>query len=285
HPDCVGSHEGYRRNGNLGQHLRKCVRPDKLNTTAVERDGLPGRRWLRCAAGKACKASRRFADICNHNRHAREPNRAVRVREPARLPYSVLSVVRENLNPSFRHFGWLNTRNREGRRSCPGAGIDWTLQLNERPYAKAILGKAAVCPGSIRHHKCCKLHSGVARCRGLKFTAERCINGLEQNLNVAARQHGGNVSRACQLRRAAFGLGWVWVCAGRRHKASARKSRVWGLLTTHEMPAMVQKNLGGKWKLPIGLCVSAQLLRLRSGGPSRRCSAAKSYELAPSHCL
>src|SRR5215510_10545982 len=56
-------------------------------------------------------------------------------------------------------------------------------------------------------------------------------------------------------------------------------------MITHEMPDMVQENLVGQWKLPIGLCVSAQLLRLRSEGPSRRCSAAKSYELAPSHCL
>src|SRR5262249_62375944 len=155
------------------------------------------------------------------------------VREPARLPYSVLSVVRENLNPSFRHFGWLNTRNREGRRSCPGAGIDWTLQLNERPYAKAILGKATVCPGSIRHHKCCKLHSGVARRRGLKFTAERCISGLEQNLNVAARQHGGNVCRACQLRRAALRIGIDLYWCRRRGKARGRKGPAFGLLIPH----------------------------------------------------
>ncbi len=50
------------------------------------------------------------------------------------------------LNAPFRHFGGLDTRNREGRRSWPGASIDRTLQLNERPYAKAILGKAAVVP-------------------------------------------------------------------------------------------------------------------------------------------
>jgi hypothetical protein len=46
---------------------------------------------------------------------------------------------------------------------------------------------------------------------------------------------------------------------------------------------MVQENLVGKWKLPIGVCVSAQLLRLRSVRPSRRCSTKKSDELAPLH--
>src|SRR5262245_56687414 len=119
----------------------------------------------------------------------------------------MLSVVRENLNASFRHFGRLDTRNREGRSSYPSAGIDRTLQLNERSHAKAILSKAAVCPGSVRHHKGCKLHSGVARHRGVKFTAECGISRLEQNLDIAARQHSGDVTRACQLRRTALRIG------------------------------------------------------------------------------
>ena len=132
------------------------------------------------------------------------PSAPFGVREPARLPHGVLSVVRKNLNAPFRHFGGLDARNREGRRSCSGAGIDWTLQLNERPYPKAIFSKAAVCPGSIRHNKGCELHSGVARHCGVKFTAERGISGLEQNLDIAARQHSGDVARACQLRRTAL---------------------------------------------------------------------------------
>jgi hypothetical protein len=51
-------------------------------------------------------------------------------------------------------------------------------------------------------------------------------------------------------------------------------------MIAHEVPDMVQENLVGKWKLPIGLCVSARLLRLRSERPSCRCSTKKSDEFA-----
>ncbi len=39
-----------------------------------------------------------------------------------------------------------------------------------------------------------KMHSGMALQRGIEFAAERRIGGLEQNFEIAARQHGGDVA-------------------------------------------------------------------------------------------
>ena len=175
------------------------------------------------------------------------------MREPARLPDHVLGAVGEDLDAALRHFAWLDPREREGGRSGRSAGVDRALHLDQRAHAEAGLGEPAMRRGGIGHREGREMHAGMAREARIELAAERRVGGLEQHLDIAACEHGGDVAGAGRLRRAARGIGIDLDRHRRGRKAGACERACGGFRIAHEMADMVEENLVGDGELAVRL--------------------------------
>ena len=92
------------------------------------------------------------------------------------------------------------------------------------------------------------MHAGIARQRGVEFPAERRVGGLEQHLDVAAREHPGDVSGAG---RRAVGIGLHR--DRRRREAGARQRRAGLLRIADKMPDVIEEDFAADRKLAVGL--------------------------------
>ena len=137
HPDAVGAHERQRGDRDLGQHARETIGGDELDASAVERDRRPDAAVTALRPVKRAKRVRRLLDIGDRDGQAAQAERAIGMRQPARLPDHVLRPVGEHLDAAFRHLAWLDSRDREGGGPGCAAGIDRALHLHQRPQAKA----------------------------------------------------------------------------------------------------------------------------------------------------
>jgi hypothetical protein len=122
-----------------------------------------------------------------------------------------------------RHLAHFHTRNGKGRRYGLPAGVDRSLHLDQRPHPKPARREPAVGGGGIGHSEGNNMHAGMARETGIEFAGEGSVRGLEQDFDIAARKHRGDVAGASQPRRSAVGI-WIDLNRYRRGcKAGARQ--------------------------------------------------------------
>ncbi len=101
------------------------------------------------------------------------------------------------------------------------------------------------------------MHAAIARQARLELAAERRVRGSEQDLDIAAREHGGDIAGAGRLRGATAGIGIDLDRDRGRGKARTRKRARGGVGIGHEVRDMVEEDLAGERKLSIGLRLSA----------------------------
>ena len=118
----------------------------------------------------------------------------------------------------------------------PVDGFDRALKLHQRPHGKARVGQAPVRTLGVGHRECREVHPGMARQRQIEFAPERRVGGLEQDLDIAAGEHGGDVAGSG---RRAVGIG-LHRLRGRR-EARPRQRAACGSLIADEMPDVVEK--------------------------------------------
>ena len=82
--------------------------------------------------GEAGKARGRLLHVGDGDHEVEQRLRAVRVREPARLPYGRFGPVGQNLDAALGHLAGLVTHDRECRRARPARGIDRPLHVDQR---------------------------------------------------------------------------------------------------------------------------------------------------------
>ena len=198
---------GSRGSGDFGKQSRDtCLAEHKLHLPAVEREGRlrrirsPGPCWPVNRSKRAAASATSALAITTIDQR----QRTIRMREPARLPHRVLGAVRQNLDAAFRHRAALEPDHREGGNARPGDGLDRPLELHQRPHGKARLGQAPVRASRIGNRECREVHAGMARQRQIELASERRVGGLEQHLDIAAAEHGGDVAGAG---RRAVGIG------------------------------------------------------------------------------
>ena len=98
-----------------------------------------------------------------------------------------------------------------------------------------------------------EVHARMACECGIEFAAERRVGGLEQELDIAAREHGGHVAGAGDLRRAACRIG-VDLNRNRRGREPRTRQRLRRRFrVAYEMGDMVEENLAGKGELAVRL--------------------------------
>ena len=88
-----------------------------------------------------------------------------------------------------------------------------------------------------------KVHAAVARETCVELAAERRVRGLEQHLDIAAREHGGDIAGAGTLRRAAGRIGINLNGDGRGGEARPRERAARRIGIAYEMADMVEENL------------------------------------------
>ena len=86
----------------------------------------------------------------------------------------------------------------------------------------------------------------MVRQRQIEFASERRVGGLEQNLDIAAAEHGGDVAGAG---RRAVGIGLHRL--GRRREARPRQRPAGGSRVADEMPDVVEKNFAADRQLAV----------------------------------
>ena len=164
--------------------------------------------------------------------------RAVRMREPALLPHGVLGVVGEHLDAAFRHLAELDPRHREGRGCGARLGADRTLKRRQRPRTETRFAKPPMPRAGIGDREGGELQARMARQRRLELAAERGVRGLEQHLDIAAREHRADIAGAG---RPAVGRDLHRL--RRRRKSGAHQRRGRSLRVAHEMADVIEKNL------------------------------------------
>ncbi len=92
----------------------------------------------------------------------------------------------------------------------------------------------------------------IAREPGVELAAERRVGGLEQHLDVAAREHRRDVAGAGELRRSARRIGIDLHGQRRRCEARAHERLRRGLRIAHEMADVVEEDLAAERQLPVG---------------------------------
>ena len=93
----------------------------------------------------------------------------------------------------------------------------------------------------IGHGKGRKMQSGVTAKRRVEFAAKRRVRGLEQDFEITARQHRGDVAgsgRARAARRSGLDLNRY----RRRREAAARQRPASRFAVAHEMPDVIEKD-------------------------------------------
>ena len=96
------------------------------------------------------------------------------------------------------------------------------------------------------------MNARIARQPGVELAPERRVGGLEQHLQVAAREHRRDVAGAGELRRPAVRVGIDLHGQRCRREAGARERLRGGLRVAHEMADMIEENLAGKRQLAVG---------------------------------
>ena len=197
-------------------------------------------------AGEARKARCRLLDIGHRDHDARQRARAIRMRKPALLPDRILGVMREDLDAAFRHGAALDTRDREGGGRWPCLGVDRPLHADQRTQRETSGAEPRVRLGGIRNRKGREMNAVVA-CHGeIELSRQRRRTGLEQHLDIAAREHGADIAGSGQ-RAIRIDLDRH----RRRRKAAAHERMARGLAIRHEVPDMVEENLLAEWQLTI----------------------------------
>ena len=97
--------------------------------------------------------------------------------------------------------------------------------------------------GDAKRHQ---VHACVARQRIVEFAAQRSVRGLEQHLDIAARQHRGDVAGAGELSLVALDRHW------RRRESGTLQSGAGVVRTAYEMRDMVEEHLLAQRQLAIG---------------------------------
>ena len=148
----------------------------------------------------------------------------------------------------FGHRAALQPHHRKGSNARPVGSIDRTLELHQRAHRKAGIGEPLVRRRRIGNRERSKMHAGMARQRGVEFAAERRVGGLEQHLDVAAREHRGDVAGAG---RRAVGIGLHR--HRRRRETGARQRRARRLRVGDEMADVIEEDFAADRKLAVGL--------------------------------
>ena len=206
-----------------GNIAAKASRGHQLHLAAIERDA-PGRTRVGFAAWPVKRSNRAAASATSARNHHQvdQSQRAVGMRQPARLPHRVLGAMRQIwMRPSAIAPRSSRTTVKAAM-SGPAHGFDRTLKLHQRPHGKARLGQPPVRALGVGDRECGEMHAGMAGQRRIELAPERRVGGLEQHLDIAAAEHGGDVAGAG---RRAVGVGLHR--HRRRRKARARQRRGW----------------------------------------------------------
>ena len=183
---------------NLRQRGLECGR---VTRARCDRDraqsSAPSASACACRPVKRAKRAAASLDIGDHDHDAREPARAVGMREPARLPHRVLGVMRQHLDAAFRHLAALDARDREGGGRGPASVSTGRCMSTSGRMRKA--GSAEPRDAPCRHRRPrrprdARRHS--APWRRSNSCRKRRVGGLEQHLHIAARQHGADIAGA-----------------------------------------------------------------------------------------
>src|SRR5439155_23601225 len=118
-------------------------------------------------------------------------------------------------------------------------------------HATARLRQPLVRLGRVGDRESGEMHAAIAPHRMVQLLGEFCIRRLEQRLDIAARQHGGDVAGAGRLRRTARGVRIELDGFRRRCESGPRQRAARGLRVAHEMADMVEKNLVSDGELAI----------------------------------
>ena len=168
--------------------------------------------------------------------------------EPALLPHRIFGVVGQHLDAAFRHLAGLDARHGERRSGGAGLGVDRTLERRQRSRTEARLSEPSVPGAGVGDRERRQLDAGITCKRRLELAAKRRVSGLEQHLDITARQHGADIAGAGRpaVRRDLHR-------DRRRRKAGARKRGSRHLRITNEMADMVEKNLIAQRQLAVGI--------------------------------
>ena len=138
--------------GNASSGIRSAASlRHEVHAAAIELDQYPcsTRGPRRRAAGETRKPLCGFFDIGDGDDNVEQARRAVGMGQPARLPYSMLGMVGQHLDASFRHRARFEAGDGEGRRIRAGFGRDRPRHSDEFANCKIIGGETAVCRSAL----------------------------------------------------------------------------------------------------------------------------------------